>query len=605
MQDCEREKSVGLVETRFVEFAPPGGIALDGGAVLETVTVAYETYGTLNVSRDNAVLVCHALSGDAHVAGYHSPEDEKPGWWDNMVGPGKGIDTDKYFVVCSNILGGCKGTTGPGSTNPATGEPYGLDFPVVTVSDMVRVQRELVRHLGLESLLAVVGGSLGGMQALTWAAEYPEVCRGAVLIATTHVAGAQQIAFDAVGRTAIQADPDFLDGDYYGTPGPRRGLAIARMMAHITYLSEVSMNQKFGRTFRNAEGPAFSLNNEFNVETYLGHKGKAFVNRFDANTYLYTTRAIDYFDASEGFPSLDASLSRVRGRVLVVSFTSDWLFSPQQSREMVFSLARAGGDVSYCNIRSDYGHDAFLLEVETLSRLISGFLDGVQYPDRDCDTCHRPCSQHRENPVEGTPGVRLFDRQHRVDYDMIVDLVEPGSRVLDIGCESGQLLCQLMRKRQVRAFGIELDEEQSVRCVESGITVIQADVQKDLSGLPDGSFDYVILSMTLQVLEHPEKALKELLRVGRKCIVSFPNFGHWSVRLKTFFRGQAPVTPHLPYQWYDTPNRHVLTIQDFRVFCRDLGIRIEREICLSGDGPVRVWPNVRADEALCLLSQGR
>ncbi|MBW7866370.1 MAG: homoserine O-acetyltransferase [Candidatus Hydrogenedentes bacterium] len=600
--ETETDKSVGLVQTRHMTFAePPDELILESGARLGPITVAYETYGTLNAQRTNAVLICHALSGDAHVAGYHSEDDPKPGWWDNMVGPGKGIDTDRYFVICSNILGGCKGTTGPGSVNPATGRPYGLSFPVITVGDMVSVQRELVLRLGIDSLLCVVGGSLGGMQALEWATRHADMCRSVMLIATTHLTGAQQIAFDAVGRSAIQADPGFEEGAYPPSAGPRKGLAIARMMAHITYLSDLSMNRKFGRTLRNAERFGFSMESEFNVETYLDYQGERFVNRFDANTYLYTTKAMDYFDISAGFSSLDESLARAKARALVISFTSDWLFPPYQSREMVYALARAGRDVSFCNVQSDYGHDAFLLEVETISRLAAGFLDNAMHPERVCTNCHRPCTREKE----GNGGLNIFDAQHRVDHDMIVDLVRENSRVLDIGCGSGQLLCQLMRKKNVRACGLEVDEEEVVRCVESGITIIQGDVENGLAPLPDDSFDYVVLSMTLQVLERPAEALQEMLRVGRQCIVSFPNFGYWRARCKTFFTGQTPVTPLLPYQWYDTPNRHVVTINDFREFCQKMGIRIDREMALSGDGTVTFMPNLRADEALYVLSKKR
>jgi homoserine O-acetyltransferase len=309
-----------------------------------------------------------------------------------MIGPGKGIDTDKYFVICSNILGGCKGTTGPASMDPLTGKPYGLRFPVITVGDMVQVQYALIQQLGIEKLLCVVGGSLGGMQALEWATRFPEATRSVILIAASHYNGAQQIAFDAVGRNAIQADKDFNDGAYDPNFGPRRGLAIARMLAHITYLSDQSMQRKFGRTLHGADKLGYHFESEFNVETYLDHQGEGFVNRFDANTYLYVTKAMDYFDISAGFASLDASLERVKAKSLVLSFTSDWLFPPYMSQEMVYALARNRREVSYCNLKSDAGHDAFLLEVEEISRLLSGFLIHTLYPERICANCPpKPC----------------------------------------------------------------------------------------------------------------------------------------------------------------------------------------------------------------------
>ena len=594
--------SVGLVETKSVLLEESrDGFVLESGARLGPVTVAYETYGALNAARTNAVLVCHALSGDAHAAGWNSPDDPKPGWWDSMVGPGKGIDTDTYFVICSNFLGGCKGTTGPTSINPETGRPYGLSFPVITVGDMVRVQHALVRQLGIEKLLCVVGGSLGGMQVLEWSTRYPEAIQSAILIATSHYNGAQQIAFDAVGRNAIQADTEFCNGAYDPSRGPRKGLAIARMLAHITYLSDQSMHRKFGRTLHKAEGLGYRFESEFNVETYLDHQGEGFVNRFDANTYLYVTKAMDYFDISTGYPSLDASLARVQAKSLAISFTSDWLFPPYMSQDMVYSLARNRRNVSYCNIRSDAGHDAFLLEVEDISRLISGFLIHTLHPERVCENCPpKPCDGQDGYLDEGR-GTAAITQSRRIDYDMIVDLVDEGSRVLDIGCGEGELLCRLQRRKDVVGMGMEVDQEKVIRGIACGIPVIQANIDKGLAELPDDSFDYIILSMTLQVIKNPALALKEMLRVGKKCIVSFPNFGHWRVRAKLAFQGRAPITNQLPHDWYDTPNRHVLTIKDFRAFCRRFNFGIEKEIFLHEDGEARLLPNLRADEALYVL----
>ncbi len=594
--------SVGFVNMRQVLLeTTQDGFVLESGAVLGPVTVAYETYGQLNEERSNAVLVCHALSGDAHAAGYNSPSDPKPGWWDAMIGPGKGIDTEKYFVICSNFLGGCKGTTGPTSINPGTGRPYGLDFPVITVGDMARVQHALVRQLGIEQLLCVVGGSLGGMQALEWATRFPDATRSVILIAASHANGAQQIAFDAVGRNAIQADAEFQGGAYGEGPGPRKGLAIARMLAHITYLSDRSMHRKFGRTLHKTNRLGYHFESEFNVETYLDHQGEGFVNRFDANTYLYVTKAMDYFDIAAGFASLDASLARIRASALVVSFTSDWLFPPYMSREMVYALARNHKSVSYCNIRSDAGHDAFLLEIAELSRLISGFLIHTLYPERCCENCPpKPCDG-RDTEILGHDGNRSFSQSRRIDYDRIVGLIDEGSRVLDIGCGEGELLCRLQRRRNIIGLGLEVDQEKVIRAITCGIHVIHANIDEGLAELPDDSFDFVILSMTLQVIKNPAQALREALRVGRKCIVSFPNFGHWRVRTALMFRGRAPVTAQLPHTWHETPNRHVLTIKDFRAFCELLRYNIEREIFLSGHGQTRLLPNLCAEEALYVL----
>ena len=589
------ERSIGLVETQYCSFAePPNHMALDSGARLGPITVAYETYGELNADRSNAVLIVHPLSGDAHVAGKHAQEDRKPGWWDSMVGPGKGFDTTKYFVICSNVIGGCAGSTGPGSLDPKTGEPYGLTFPIVTMADMVRAQRRLIDHLGIPTLLAVAGGSMGGMQVLEWATRHADRLRAAIVIASTHISGAQSIAFDAVGRNAIQADRAFKGGHYYGDEAPARGLSIARMLGHITYLSDASMRAKFGRALRNGSELNYEFGSEFSVETYLDHQGEQFVDRFDANSYLYITKAIDYFDLCANYPSLDEALERVEAKVLVLAYSSDWLYPPCQSEEIVYALSRRRKDVSYCCIESDYGHDAFLLEVDVMRDVIGGFLEHA-LPEQIC--CHEasdvPCSDHA-NPQSPTDA--------RIDYDRIVDLVEEGSRVLDIGCGNGELLCRLVRQRGIDGMGVELDQERVVRCIQRGISVVQADVDKGLGALPDASFDYIILSMTLQVIQRPERLLRDMLRVGKKCIVSFPNFAHWAVRAKTLLSGRAPVTRHLPHPWYDTPNLHVLSIKDFRKFCADHGARIERELPLGRRGPRAWWPNLLAEEAVFVIT---
>ncbi|NOY82297.1 MAG: homoserine O-acetyltransferase [Kiritimatiellaeota bacterium] len=367
--------SVGLVTPRRVElFTPEDPLHLECGAVLAPVHVQYETYGELSAARDNAILVCHALSGDAHVAGRHRPDDPKPGWWDSMIGPGKAFDTRRYFVVCSNFLGGCKGTTGPTSIDPATGKPYATRFPMVTIHDMVVVQQRLIEALGIRRLLAVVGGSMGGMQVLEWAVSFPDALAAAIPIATTHRMSAQGIAFDEVGRQAIFADPNWRGGDYADGPPPDRGLALARMIAHITYLSEKSMHRKFGRDLRHRDRYAYNFEEEFQVESYLHYQGSRFTQRFDANTYLYITKAMDYFDLSADYPSLRVSLRRAAAKFLLIAFSSDWLFPPADVREVANALRANGRDVTYVNIESDYGHDAFLLEVDELTKLISGFL---------------------------------------------------------------------------------------------------------------------------------------------------------------------------------------------------------------------------------------
>jgi homoserine O-acetyltransferase len=335
--------------------------------------VAYETYGLLNAAKTNAILVLHAFSGDAHAAGI-GPETGKPGWWDNSIGPGKAFDTNKYFVICSNVLGGCRGSTGPGSIDPATGRPYGMSFPVITIGDMVRVQKMLIDSLGIAKLLSVSGGSMGGMQALEWAVAHPGRVVSAIPIACTTRHSAQQIAFNEVGRQAIMADPDWNGGDYYGKQPPARGLAVARMVGHITYMSDDSMREKFGRRLRGKESFGYDFDVDFEVESYLRYRGSQFVNRFDANSYLYITKAMDYFDLTNGQGTLAAAFEPASARFLVVSFSSDWLYPSYQSQEIVRALRARNCDVAYIELQSNYGHDSFLVDVAEQTDLIRGFL---------------------------------------------------------------------------------------------------------------------------------------------------------------------------------------------------------------------------------------
>jgi homoserine O-acetyltransferase/O-succinyltransferase len=372
----DTSRSVGLVETQFFTFAGDAPMKLESGESLGPITLAYETYGQLNAGSSNAILILHALSGDAHAAGFHSTTDQTPGWWDDCIGPGKAFNTDKYFVICSNVLGGCQGSTGPSSTNPNTGRPYGLSFPIVTIADMVEAQRHLVDHLGIEKLLAVAGGSMGGMQVLQWAVGYPDCVRAALPLATSTRHSPMLIAFSEVGRQAIYADPHWNGGDYYDGPRPNTGLALARMVGHITYLSEESMHQKFGRRLQARDDFGFAFDTDFAVEGYLRARGDRFTTRFDANSYLYITKAMDYFDLCNGHNSLVQAFSKSAGiRYLVISFSSDWLYPAYHSKELVGALTAVGADVTYCNLLSSWGHDAFLLEVDTLTELISNFLE--------------------------------------------------------------------------------------------------------------------------------------------------------------------------------------------------------------------------------------
>jgi len=594
------ENSVGIVQTKIIRVVEPDKpLELECGKTLAPIDVAYETYGKLNDAQDNAVLICHALSGNAHVAGRNSPDDKKPGWWDVMIGPGKGIDTNKYFVICSNFLGGCSGTTGPSSINPKTGRPYGLDFPIITVADMVRVQKLLLDKLGIKKLLAVIGGSIGGMQVLDWVIRFPDFVKAAIPIAATTHLSAQSIAFDTVGRNAILADVNFSDGQYHDKDGPDRGLSIARMIGHITYLSEQGMREKFGRKLRGSDQYSYDFNSEFAVETYLDYQGQSFVERFDANSYLYITKAADYFDLEKDYGSLAKAFAGTKSRFLIISFASDWLFTPAQSRAIVDALAAVNKDVSYCDIASPYGHDAFLLEPEVLGRFLCCFLQATYRPLAE----QQPCSCYARSMRK----LDEFKQAHRarVDYDLIESLIEPNSTVLDVGCGDGQLLVNLIRDKNIKGNGIELDQELVLDCICRRLPIIQQNIEEGLRFYADKSFDYVILSQTVQTLKNPKKVFTELLRVGKKVIVSFPNFAHWRCRVQLFFFGRAPLTPRLPFDWHDSSNIHFLSLRDFDRFCEELSVKVEKKIPLGETrlGLAKFAPNLLAEQVVYVTSK--
>ncbi len=368
-----RQGSVGIVERKVVHFDQP--LSLHSGQQLDEFTLAYETYGTLNAERSNAILICHALSGDAHVAGYYTANpDERPGWWDEAVGSGRMFDTDRFFVICSNVIGGCQGSTGPSSLAP-DGKPYGLRFPVITIADMVQAQRYLIDHLGIGRLFAVAGGSMGGMQALQWAVDFPDRVGSVLFLASTPRSSTQSIAFNAVGRQAIYADPHWNRGDYYDGPEPAAGLSVARMIGHITYMSEISLERKFGRNLQDRDSVSYSFETDFAVESYLKHQGEKFVDRFDANSYLYITKALDYFDISDGYASIQHALNKVKASFLVVTFSSDWLYPAAQGLVLAQVLRSLGHDVEYHGIEASFGHDSFLVEVELMTQVVGGYLD--------------------------------------------------------------------------------------------------------------------------------------------------------------------------------------------------------------------------------------
>jgi len=366
------------ISNGVIEFAADEPLKLDCGKEISSLKIAYQTYGTLNEARSNAVLACHALTGDQHVASEH-PQTKRPGWWSAMIGPGKSVDTQRYFVICANVIGGCMGSTGPSSINPDTGKPYGLQLPIITIADMVRAQAMLLDKLEIPDLFCVIGGSMGGMQVLQWAADYPTRVFAAVPIATAARHSSQNIAFHEVGRQAIMADNDWLGGDYLKhETTPRKGLAVARMTAHITYLSDEALHHKFGRNLQNREALTYGFDADFQVESYLRHQGSTFVDRFDANSYLYMTRAMDYFDLAGDHGGILANAFKgTTTRFCIVSFTSDWLFPTQGNREIVHALNAVAANVSFVEVETDKGHDSFLLDEPEMFATISGFMSAA------------------------------------------------------------------------------------------------------------------------------------------------------------------------------------------------------------------------------------
>jgi homoserine O-acetyltransferase len=572
-------------------------LELELGGQLPEVTVAYETYGELNSARDNAILVCHAISGDSHVARHNEQDD--PGWWDTVVGPGKSIDTERFFVICPNLLGGCRGTTGPSSTNPASGKPYGHDFPTITIKDMVRVQTRLLDELGINRLLAVVGGSIGGHQALTWATNYADRVQAVIALATSPRLTSQALAFDVVGRNAILRDPNYHGGQYYDQPqGPDVGLALARMIGHITYLSREAMTQKFEADRLAPREVAIEFEKRFSVGSYLGYQGTKFVERFDANSYMTLSLAMDLFDLGGTSKELAASFRTARCRWLVLSFSSDWLFLPDQSREIVHALIANNAPVSYCNIQSACGHDAFLLPDDLLSygEMVRAFLATLAGDPPLVDDLKE----------EETHGPTSIFHQHRLDYDRILELTPPGASVLDLGCGSGRLLARLKKANDRRLVGVELDEQKVLACISRGLDVIQADLNKGLGPFADKEFDCVVLSQTLQAVYDVEGLLTEMLRVGRTGIVSIPNFAYHRLRHMLTEEGKAPKAGGvLHYEWYNTPNIRFFTIADFEDFCRQKHIQVHRRIALDTESGSEVFedPNRNADLAIFVISR--
>ncbi len=577
------------------EFKIPFTLELDRGGKLNDVVIAYETYGNLNEDKTNAILICHAITGDSHVAKHN--EKDLPGWWDAMVGPGKPIDTTKYFVVCSNILGSCRGTTGPNSINKETGKFYGAEFPVITIKDMVNVQNYLIEYLGIDKLLGVIGGSLGGFQCLEWATKYPEKIKGCLPIASSARLTTQGLAFDVVARNSIISDPNFNSGNYYKkNKKPDVGLALARMLGHITYLSRESMNEKFDIDRNSPRELSTSFEKKFSVGSYLAYQGEKFVERFDANSYITLSTALDLFDLGSTKEILTKNLSKSLCDWLLISFSSDWLYPAFQSIDIVEALISNSKKVSYCNVYSNSGHDAFLLkeDIEHYGQIAESFFKNL---------IHLNNGEIKK--------AKVFDSKvniglnNRIDFQYISNLIPDSSSILDLGCEKGDLIEQLSSIEISSALGVEINESNVISCIDKGINVIHSDLDSRLEKFYDSQFDVAILSQTLQSIKNVEKILKEMTRVAKSSIISFPNFAFKPMRDMFYNEGKAPkISGWYGYNWYDTPNVRFPSINDFLEFCEEKDIKIKKSLYLDTIENKKVTdnPNLNADSAIFLIS---
>ena len=554
---------VGIVERKIMKLnLPEGGLKLAYGGVLKEVNVAYEECGA-PLDGYNAIYICHALTGDAHVAGIKPGEEKPSGWWEGMVGPGRAIDTNKYHVVCANVLGGCSGTTGPMSINPDTGKPYGSSFPQYTFDDAVDVFRMLLRQLGVKKLAALIGGSYGGLQVVNWMTRYPDDMEKVCLIATSAALNTQAIALSVMSRNSITDDPNWHGGDYYDETapacgqGPRAGLASARQLAHITYLSRELLQKKFQRNLQQnfVDAPAADraerdrlFKTYFQIESYLDYQAMKFLRRFDANSYLHINRSMDMYSPADRYGSFDAAFARVNAKVLVVSYRGDILFPWWQSKEIVASLMKAHKSVSYCHLESGTGHDSFLTDIDDLSKLVGGFL--------------------------GKREVKVMKWQERL-HRGVLSMVGKNAHVVDIGCGDGTLLNVLREKKGVKGDGIDIEVERIEEALADGHDMFWDDADDGLETFPDQHYDTAIVSDTLQEVKNPRGVLKEALRIAKEAVVTFPNFAAYRIRLTLAFTGRLPVSKQLPFQWYDTPNIHCITLKDFKALCDKEGYEIK------------------------------
>ncbi len=586
-------QSQRLVMPLHVHFDSP--LTLECGEVLPSFEIRLELYGQLNPEKDNVILLCHALTGDAHLAGRHQPQDKKAGWWDDLVGEGNAFDPHTHAILCTHVLGGCNGSTGPESINPRTQEAYDTQFPPITIADMVNAQHAVMRALQVKQWHAVVGGSMGGFQALEWGIRYPQAVKKLVVIASGASYSTQGIAFNAVGRHAIMNDPQWKQGLYqrHGTE-PRQGLATARMLAHLTYVSEDSLDQKFGRSLIESQAvlPAHATEEsrpfqaEFQVESYLDYQGQQFVNRFDANSYLYLSKALDAFDVVEawGEGDLKTAMARVEADCLFVAYDTDGLFPPKETHRLVDALLALNSPPTAVTLSTPWGHDAFLIDTAELNQIIAPFL----YP-----------SLLPETSVTSVVPMPVRD-----DLAPLLGLINPEDSVLDLGCGTGDLLAVLKSQGTHGVlWGVEQKEASVKEALQKGLPVLQGDMLHTLKQLPDAAFDVAVLHLALQSVQDPYRVLKEMKRVARRCVIGFPNFGFLPIRLQLLCFGRMPNSSALPYMWYDTPNIHLFTLKDFTTLSEELGFTQARRVYRLGGKwqarPRQAWGvNWRASYAI-------
>ena len=571
------------------QYKIPELLTLSSGYELSNCEISYETYGILNKEKNNALLVCHAISGDSHVAKHDDADIE--GWWDIFVGPGKYIDTNKFFVISSNVLGSCMGTTGPNQINRATNKYWGADFPEISISDMVLVQSKLIEHLGINKLVSVVGGSLGAYQAIEWGIQFPEKTQSVVSLAGGPRLTSQSIAFDIIGRNAIRRDPYFYDGQYYDKEeSPDTGLALARMLGHITYLSQQSMSDKFDGDRYEPKDVDTNFEKQFSVGSYLAYQGDKFVERFDPNSYIVLSEAMDKFDLGENSIAISNKLKNKNLKWFLISFSSDWLFPTSLSQELTKALFMAKEQVSFVEVPSDCGHDAFLLQddIDYYGKYVSNFIEHIFIDEENSN------SEQNKNSLS-------------FDHELILDFVIGSKNIIDMGCGDGSLLDYIKNYNQEGSLlGIDNNLDELLQASQKGIPVLSLDLNSDLSIIGDKQFDTAILSLTLQAIDNVEKILNEMCRIADKAILSFPNFAYYPLRNMLYDEGRAPKSKGvLGYEWYNTPNKRYMSIVDFEEFCSHKKFKIINSRFLNSNTRefVQEEYNYKADLGIFIISK--